>query len=60
MHLQPRIAVTGGSGFLGSHLCERLLGQGAEVICIDNFSPVRVATSIISSVKSAWNSSDTT
>ncbi len=29
--------VTGGSGFLGSHLCERLLSQGAEVICLDNF-----------------------
>ncbi|HEX5508239.1 MAG TPA: UDP-glucuronic acid decarboxylase family protein [Pseudolabrys sp.] len=37
MHLQQRIVVTGGSGFLGSHLCERLLGQGAEVICLDNF-----------------------
>jgi UDP-glucuronate decarboxylase len=37
MHLQQRIVVTGGSGFLGSHLCEQLLGQGAEVICIDNF-----------------------
>ena len=37
MHLQQRIVVTGGSGFLGSHLCERLLAQGAEVICIDNF-----------------------
>lgn len=29
--------MTGGSGFLGSHLCERLLSQGAEVICLDNF-----------------------
>jgi UDP-glucuronate decarboxylase len=37
MHLQPRILVTGGSGFLGSHLCERLLVQGAEVICLNNF-----------------------
>ena len=37
MHLAPRILVTGGSGFLGSHLCERLLGEGAEVICLDNF-----------------------
>ena len=37
MHLQPRILVTGGSGFLGSHLCDRLLAEGAEVICLDNF-----------------------
>ena len=32
-----RIMVTGGSGFLGSHLCERLLGEGHEVLCVDNF-----------------------
>ena len=37
MHLDPRILVTGGSGFLGSHLCERLVEQGSEVICLDNF-----------------------
>jgi UDP-glucuronate decarboxylase len=37
MHLQRRILVTGGSGFLGSHLCERLLAEGADVICLDNF-----------------------
>lgn len=35
--MKRRIAVTGGSGFIGSHLCERLLDQGNEVICIDNF-----------------------
>src|SRR3954470_5710506 len=37
MHLQKRILVTGGAGFLGSHLCERLLQEGANVICVDNF-----------------------
>jgi dTDP-glucose 4,6-dehydratase len=32
-----RAVVTGGAGFLGSHLCERLLGEGAEVVCVDSF-----------------------
>ena len=37
MHLEKRILVTGGAGFLGSHLCERLLADRAIVICVDNF-----------------------
>ncbi|MBI5345509.1 MAG: GDP-mannose 4,6-dehydratase, partial [Deltaproteobacteria bacterium] len=32
-----RVLVTGGAGFIGSHLCERLLKDGSEVICLDNF-----------------------
>lgn len=37
MHLKKRVLVTGGAGFLGSHLCERLLQKGCDVICADNF-----------------------
>ena len=37
MHLEKRILVTGGAGFLGSHLCERLVADGANVICVDSF-----------------------
>ncbi|MFZ0608389.1 MAG: UDP-glucuronic acid decarboxylase family protein [Xanthobacteraceae bacterium] len=37
MHLEKRVLVTGGAGFLGSHLCERLLKGGANVICVDNY-----------------------
>ena len=37
MYSNKRVLVTGGAGFLGSHLCERLLADGHEVLCIDNF-----------------------
>src|ERR1700681_3808500 len=36
MHLQ-RILITGGAGFIGSFLCEALLAEGCEVLCVDNF-----------------------
>ncbi len=37
MHIRKRILVTGGSGFLGSHLCLRLLNLGHDILCVDNF-----------------------
>ena len=37
MSLRKRILVTGGAGFLGSHLCERLVGAGHDVLCVDNY-----------------------
>ncbi len=37
MHLEKRILITGGAGFLGSHLCERLLVDGTIIVCVDNF-----------------------
>ena len=37
MHLRKRVLVTGGAGFLGSFLCERLLREGCDIVCVDNF-----------------------
>jgi NAD dependent epimerase/dehydratase family len=42
-----RIVVTGGAGFLGSHLCDRLVASGSEVICVDSLLRARRATSLI-------------
>ncbi|MBI4665963.1 MAG: SDR family oxidoreductase [Nitrospinae bacterium] len=42
----PRTLITGGAGFIGSHLCERFLSEGHEVVCVDNFitgSPKNIA-----------------
>ncbi len=36
-NMNKKILVTGGAGFLGSHLCERLLNNGDEVLCVDNY-----------------------
>jgi UDP-glucuronate decarboxylase len=41
--MKKRILITGGAGFLGSHLCERLLNGGNEVLCVDNFYTGRKA-----------------
>lgn len=37
LHTNKKVLVTGGGGFLGSHLCDRLIKEGCEVICVDNF-----------------------
>ena len=37
MHIENCVLVTGGAGFLGSHLCDRLIAEGADVVCVDNF-----------------------
>ena len=45
--MRKRILVTGGAGFVGSHLCERLLKDGSEVLCLDNFYTGRKANVVI-------------
>jgi len=35
--MSERVLVTGGAGFIGSHLCKNLLDEGSEVLCVDNF-----------------------
>ena len=37
MHVERRVLITGGAGFIGSHLCERLIAQGHSVLCVDNY-----------------------
>ena len=37
MHLHTRVLISGGAGFIGSHLADRLLAEGAEILCVDNF-----------------------
>ena len=44
--MKKRIAITGGAGFIGSHLCEQLIKEGHEVICVDNFFTGRKANII--------------
>lgn len=52
---QKRILVTGGAGFIGSHLCDKLLRMGHKVVCLDNF-----LTGKASNLESAHNSADFT
>ena len=47
MHPDRRVLVTGGAGFLGSHLCERLLADGPDVLCVDYFLPARAPTQLL-------------
>jgi len=37
MHLERRVLIAGGAGFLGSHLADKLLDRGCQVLCVDNF-----------------------
>ena len=56
----PRTLVTGGAGFLGSHLCDRLLAEGHAVICMDNLLTGSLTTSPTSSAGRTSGSSSRT
>ena len=49
-----RVLVTGGAGFIGSHLCERLLARGDEVLCIDNFFTSRRQNIALAKARLHW------
>ena len=49
-----RILITGGAGFLGSHLCTKLLEKGNEVLCVDNFQNLHFRTRELVSISLTW------
>jgi len=49
-----RVLVTGGAGFIGSHLCERLLALGDEVLCVDNFFTFRRPDIALAKARLHW------
>ena len=49
-----RVLVTGGAGFIGSHLCERLLALGNEVLCVDNFFTFRRPDIALAKARLHW------
>ena len=59
-NIRKRLLVTGGAGFLGSHLCERLLERGDDVLCVDTTSPAPRTTSSTYWTTLTSNSSATT